>query len=204
MNFQKPLYSVWDAILNRIQENMKNKDLKMKNRKFSKSQVEREIRLDAAWHEAGHFVVAQKYQLNAVCSIYPMVDTSSGNRFFSGQTSTDCSTPHHKAVIGWGGLIAEELRDRQQRHQEIPSEPDPIVYETILFMAHSISATDQQAIGKKSWRAFSTAWKIVLNNQAWIDQIARKLARNPTQPYSEFADSAIMRNRTNKRKICHA
>ena len=78
---------------------------------------EKEDLKEAAYHEAGHYIVAEYYKLEGIrAKIFKTIGGGIDNRFYRGQCgyhvlSLARLTPYKRAVMSWAGIVAEGLAE---------------------------------------------------------------------------------------------
>jgi hypothetical protein len=129
-------------------------------------------RTAAGYHEAGHFVVAENYDLEPFALLRELADGWTGTTFYQR------ATPHTHAVIGWAGLIAEQIPilDDKKRHQE-----NSVVNLENIYHALTHEVMREQgdckfitAIPQEQWReTMNHSYSIVFERIERVRQVAR-------------------------------
>jgi hypothetical protein len=147
----------------------------------------RELAIRDKWlsavHEAGHCIVAQHYKMNWNARIERVGKPTPEELAYIGHTwfihaNYQTPTAFEKAVMAWGGVIAEYFF-----LSEIPVEGWP--KDSLENFQHDecygreISPTDQMGVGghPQRQRALKMAWNIVLNRRDELMRIADYLKR---------------------------
>jgi hypothetical protein len=149
------------------------------------AQIEEGDKMRAAFHEAGHFVVAAHFKAAFACRIFRVGNATLQQKAFVGVTVSLPCSKLREAALGWGGLVAEEFYERLCRSEQIPSEPDECFFSDTLGNVEELSGTDRANIKDGGFRAFKIAWKTVLKKFAHIADVAEKLSSKPGVYYAE-------------------
>src|SRR5262245_40519319 len=84
--------------------------------KLSKREIaewEQRDRESAAMHEAGHFVVCEYFQVPVRAQCWKMPGGfSAETRSYVGSVGSLQTTPFRQSVIGWAGMLAEAMHQR--------------------------------------------------------------------------------------------
>lgn len=128
---------------------------------------------NAAYHEAGHFVVAHYFNLSPWCYIVERGEAPFEECAFTGQCWRSRTTPFRAAVIGWAGMLAEEMYGQTADGWK----------EAIMgweFFEEEMSASDLRVINghPMRWRAFKTSVGILYRNSATVHAVAARLMEN--------------------------
>ena len=159
-----------------------------KNSERNWAEREEHDKRSTAMHEAGHYVVAKHFKLDASCCILRVCDASRDNLSYGGHTRYSPTSKLRQAAVGWGAFIALEIDRREVAHEEFSSDPDIDFYDDILAMLDgedAISESDANSIAGGSFRAFKIAWGIVFKNQARVKFMAEKMMNEPGVYQSE-------------------
>jgi len=141
-----------------------------------------------AMHEAGHYVVAKHFKLDASCCIFRVGDASRDNLSYGGHTRYSPTSKLREAAVGWGAFISLEMDRREVAHGEFSSDPDIDFYDDILAMLDgedAMSESDAKSIAGGSFREFKIAWGIAFKNQARVKFMAEKMMNAPGVYQSE-------------------
>lgn len=165
----------------------------------------------AAYHEAGHCVIAMHFGERWEADITRVGDARLEVKAWIGQmrncgrplskrevkilqsgatlerSSEDMcptSTPHRTAILGFAGVIAAQLAPSVEVRDRYEIEE---FWESCMYSDEIDSATDLEAINgtKQQWRAFKEAWGLVHRYKEHVVRIANQLIRD------EFCDSAL-------------
>jgi hypothetical protein len=149
---------------------------------FDKTVMEQLDRRTSAFHEAGHYLIAEHFGLPAFCGIKRIGEPTPEAGAFVGRTlySTEGLTRFRLAVIGWAGRIAECFAT-EDGLEELDYHYDDL---------ELTSATDHAAVNSGTpfcWRAFKTARQILENKRERLELIAQKLHDAPGTAFTESA-----------------
>ena len=142
--------------------------------------VKKRDKRKSAYHEAGHFVVADHFRLAAFCYIKYRGTPTIEEKSFTGQTMWLPTTPFRTAVIGWAGVLGEAAahdedldswKDGCDGIWDLYNPEDP---------AEEMSATDLSAINghPSKPRAFNTAVQIIEKRFVLLQEVAEHLIQN--------------------------
>jgi hypothetical protein len=134
-------------------------------------------RRKAAWHEAGHFIVASHYGLAHSCWLIERGVATEEHKAFTGQTGFFSSTPFRNAAIAWAGVLGEEAQGR---------DVDGWKFETQILWEYfndsfpdEMSETDLKMVNSTPYRrrAFDTAVHILAKRFPELKAVAASLIR---------------------------
>ena len=155
--------------------------------RINKSRLEKIAKSDlreAAFHEAGHFIVARHYRVSGDAMVFSTGKGSLSAKFYRGQyrilRKPDNLSPYKRAVIAWAGPVAERLADEDL---DTWNEGLQELYYNLEMMVEE-SASDQRLIDgwPDTWRTFHRAATIIERCHDELNQIARMLMLNGQFP----------------------
>jgi len=150
----------------------------------------------AAFHEAGHWVVARHFGAAGSCWIIERGTPTKENKAFTGQTEFKVkTTPFREAVIGWAGDLGEaaydedlnRCKDLDRWREEVEMREDDMIWdycEDYEARPDELSATDIESINGHPWkrRTFKTAIEIIAKRFVLFKDVAKNLVQNGVYP----------------------
>jgi len=186
INLKNPLHTDHDkGGDNPAMKKIKSSSLAFQSPESNWAEVEENDRRAAAMHEAGHYAAARYLNLDSQCYIVRVGNPSVDDKAYVGQTRFTNTTKFNTAIIGWAGIIAEQLHRSQRGLEVFPTKPDLDFYLNTLDLIWEQSDTDQECFGHGGELAFKNAWKIVVKNKDRIKFMAEKMMAEPGVSQSE-------------------
>jgi hypothetical protein len=135
---------------------------------------------ETTYHEAGHKVVANHYDLDASFTVERVGDPTIYDRAWVGQSRylVFKATPFQNAVVGWAGAMAEELKDEPpDKWADAIKEVAAQLLEDYYDGEPNLSPTDRAGIDgtPQFTRAFNRACALVVLHAAEIAAEAEKM-----------------------------
>lgn len=144
-----------------------------------------------AYHEAGHLTAAEQLVQEAdVCLEHTGSEPTVSEKCVIGHTIWfPPTTPFNDAIIGWAGLIAEEVCRRRMWHGEDALATNDFENVWQRYGEEGIGAmsdTDRRSIGsgRMSRKAFKAAVVLLRKNRRELERNARRLIRSLPPPNS--------------------
>jgi len=134
-----------------------------------------------AFHEAGHFIIAEHFGVGVRCHLVDRGTPTDWETSFTGQTTYRRSTAFRHAVIGWAGVLGQEMHAKE--HDEWFNEVD-FIWEYFEVGPEDMSETDLQAVNGHPMkrRAFDTAVRILSRNFQQVQIVAANLIKKGVHP----------------------
>jgi hypothetical protein len=132
---------------------------------------ERDLRT-SSYHEAGHLIAARHFGLVSWAEVFPSgTKKPMGEKHFIGTTHYNHTTPFRAAVIGWAGLISEDIPDNAKA---LTSDVVRALFDytmDMIDMEDEISPTDRACIlgHRQTRRACKTAGAILARRRREVD-----------------------------------
>jgi hypothetical protein len=153
----------------------------------------------AAYHEAGHLVVAIHFRITCWCHIKDERPGTLEEVAFSGQARFGCGehtlVPFRAAAIGWAGVLASAILRGMDTEEAIQD-----VWEIYESLEWEISPTDLASINRHPmrWRTCTTAARILAHNLPLLHHIAGELLKHGLYPHEQTPDKEYARCNGNK------
>lgn len=141
----------------------------------------------AAYHEAGHVVVAQHYGIDTFAELHRFGKATMADKAWGGSThhsrlhSRNWFTPYTESVVGWAGVIAECFW-----FGELP-DAESVFEEHSLFDYVDLSDTDRQCVLRhpNPWRTCVRAASLIEQKRDKVMEIAQELVRHKIYPFRQ-------------------
>jgi hypothetical protein len=138
-------------------------------------------RCETAYHEAGHFIVAKHFGLAVYSHLTDCGEPTDEKTSFTGQTVFGRTTLFRAAVIGWAGVLGEDMTGKlhDDWHENVDSIWDS-------HFPDDLSNTDLAAVNghRMKRRAFNTAVRILSKNFNQVQAVASNLIAKGVHPWN--------------------
>ena len=139
----------------------------------------------AAYHEAGHVVVAQHYGIDTFAELHRFGKATMADKAWGGSTyhsrihSRTWFSPYRQSVVGWAGVIAECFWFGERPNAE------SVFEEHSLFDYADLSDTDRECILRhpNPWRTCVRAARLIEQNMDKVSLVAQELVRHKVYPF---------------------